>query len=144
MVTGKGPFLNDFYAFSSVAPDWMTLRHSLNRNTYLKILSESHVGLNLRLNNYEMSATTFPSKVIEYAEHGLLVVSTRTSDVPIIFGKTLIYLEEETTSSLVTLLASLPARRADLSVLAFSGREKVLEICSPISVGLGVSNMIWG
>jgi glycosyltransferase involved in cell wall biosynthesis len=32
-----------------------------------------------------MGATTFPSKVVEMAAYGLLVVSTRVSDVPLLF-----------------------------------------------------------
>jgi len=141
IVTGKGPFSDDFYTLATLAPDWLSFGGLMPRSAYLKILRESHVGLNLRITDFEMSATTFPSKVIEYAEHGLLIVSTRVSDVPLLFGDAAIYLENETAGALVTLLVSLPTWRNDFPRIASLGRERIFQICSPIAIGSSITNM---
>lgn len=142
VVTGKGPCADDFRALSIRAPEWVTFLESLPSIEYKKILHASHIGLSLRLAAYEMSNTTFPSKIVEYAQHGLLVVSTRTSDVPLLFGETALYLNEETASALADFLGSLVESREKLSVIALEGRKKILRACSPLKIGLDMKAML--
>ena len=63
-------------AFPRAAPGTSSTRSSLEA---------CHCGLCLKLPDRSMGATTFPSKVVEMAAHGLLVLSTRVSDVPLLF-----------------------------------------------------------
>jgi glycosyltransferase involved in cell wall biosynthesis len=142
VVTGKGPFIEAFRRLSVQAPEWLSLGDSLGRTAYLKVLNSSHVGLSLRLTDYEIGATTFPSKVVEYAEHGLLVLTTRASDVPLLFRKDALYLEEESAQALAALLASLPGLRESLRNTAIRGRKRVLKACAPKVVGRDIHRLL--
>lgn len=141
-VTGKGPYANAFRAFAAKMPGWLSFGEALPKAAYTKILRASHVGLSLRLHAFEMSGTTFPSKVVEYAQNGLVVVTTRTSDVPLLFGSDAVFLEEETPEALAELLATLPSRRAELRKIAYQGRDKVMEVCDPKRLGEQIKQMI--
>lgn len=142
VVTGKGPFAEAFRSLAEQAPDWLSFGKSMRRTDYLSVLKSSHVGLSLRLSAYEMGATTFPSKVVEYAQHGLLVLTTRASDVPTLFGETALYLDEETPEALAFLLSSLPERLTKLQDLAIAGRARVASTCSPAVVGLALKRFL--
>ncbi len=142
VVTGKGPFVEAFRGLAAQAPEWLSFGESLGRTAYLEVLNSSHVGLSLRLADYEMGATTFPSKVVEYAEHGLLVLTTRASDVPMLFGEEALYLEEESARALAALLSSLPGLRRSLRNTAIRGRERVLNACAPEVVGQGIRRLL--
>ena len=142
VVTGKGSCASEFKSFAATAPDWLTFHGSVSRKEYLDILRKSHIGMSLRLSKFEMGATTFPSKVIEYAEHGLLVLTTPSSDVPTLFGETAVYLSEETHAGLAYLITGLIESREYLKDLANSGRSRVNEICSPLKVGSEMKKML--
>ncbi len=142
VVTGQGPFVEAFRGLAAQAPEWLSFGESLGRTAYLDVLNSSHVGLSLRLAEYEMGATTFPSKVVEYAEHGLLVLTTRASDVPVLFGEEALYLEEETAGALAALLSSLPRLRKSLRNTAIRGRERILNACAPEVVGQGIRRLL--
>ncbi len=142
VVTGKGPCAGDFRSFAANSPEWLSFGEDLTRDQYLEILRGSHVGLSLRLSTFEMGGTTFPSKVIEYAEHGLVVISTRTSDVPLLFGAGALYLEDETAPALAAMLASLPARRDELRLTSACGHQFVLQSCGPEAVGRKMRNLL--
>jgi glycosyltransferase involved in cell wall biosynthesis len=142
VVTGKGPFAEAFRRWAEQAPEWLSFGESMRRLDYIKVLNSCHVGLSLRLSAYEMGATTFPSKVVEYAQYGLLVLTTRASDVPMLFGKEALYLEEESPQALAALLASLPRLRESLTKTAIRGRKRVLNACAPEVVGQGIRRLL--
>jgi glycosyltransferase involved in cell wall biosynthesis len=142
VVTGKGSCTPEFRSFAANAPDLLTFHGSLSRKEYLDIIRESHIGMSLRLSKFEMGSTTFPSKVIEYAEHGLVVLTTRSSDVPTLFGETAAYLSEETPAGLAYLITGLINSREHLIELANSGHSRIDEICSPLKVGIEMKKML--
>jgi glycosyltransferase involved in cell wall biosynthesis len=142
VVTGKGPFADAFRLWAEQAPEWLRFGESMRRIDYINVLSSCHIGLSLRLSAYEMGATTFPSKVVEYAQHGLLLLTTRASDVPTLFGEAALYLDDETPEALAFLLSSLPKRRNKLQDLAHTGRALVTSTCSPAVVGLALKSFL--
>jgi hypothetical protein len=142
VVTGKGPWASTFQAFALEFPEWLTFGEGLLKAKYLDQLSNCHVGLSLRLASFEMSDTTFPSKVIEYANHGLLVLTTRASDVPILLDEGACYLDEETPYALAELLASLPVHRIELAKTAKLGQRRVQEMCNPKVVGKALKQLL--
>lgn len=142
VVTGKGPFADAFRNLAKQAPEWISFGDALGRAAYLDVLKSSHVGLSLRLADYQMGATTFPSKVVEYAQHGLLVLTTRASDVPTLFGETALYLDNETPEDLALLLASLPGRKTKLQAMSIEGRARVISTCSPAIVGRALKSLL--
>ncbi len=140
VVTGKGPWEGHFSEFAMSNPLLMIFAKNLTTYKYSEILKSCHVGLSLRLSKFEMGTTTFPSKVLEYAANGLLVVSTRTSDVPELLGDASIYLERETPEDLAELILLLTDYRQDLQSIALKGRARVFEQCSSVAVGNALSN----
>lgn len=142
VVTGKGVFSESFRNFANQAPELLSFRGALTRKEYLNVLNSSHVGLSLRLSAYEMGSTTFPSKVVEYAEHGLVLITTRTSDVPMLFENDALYLEDESAEALAKMLISLPRQRESLQNISICGRKRVLRACAPDVVGRGICRML--
>jgi glycosyltransferase involved in cell wall biosynthesis len=142
VITGKGPFAEAFRSLAEDAPEWLSFRGSIRRIDYLNLLKSSHIGLSLRMSAHEMSTTTFPSKVVEFAEYGLLVLTTHTSDVPLLFGNMALYLHKETPEELAFLLSNLSERRAELRSMANAGQARVMEKCSYAVVGQSLKAML--
>jgi len=86
-VTGFGEMAGAFerLAREESMREWLEFRGRVSGQEYARLLESCHVGMCLKLSSDELHGTTFPSKVIEYAEHGLLVLSTPVSDVPELF-----------------------------------------------------------
>ncbi|WP_304724241.1 glycosyltransferase [Polynucleobacter sp.] len=135
VVTGKGPWEGPLSELANNYPTFVTFAKDLSAEKYAEILRTCHIGLSLRLSKYAMGATTFPSKVLEYAGNGLLVVSTRTSDVPVLMGSTAIYLDQESPEGFAELLLDLSRRRVDLQSVAINGFERVVGQCNRLAVG---------
>lgn len=144
VVTGKGPCSQLFEDFAKNSPECMTFYGSLSNELYKDVLRSSHVGMSLRMVGCEMSATTFPSKVVEYAQNGLLVLSTRSSDVPKLFGEFAIYLEDETPYGLAKVFENISMRRAELQHIANLGRDKIFKICDSHKVGIELKSLLVG
>lgn len=108
----------------------------VSRTQYLEVLGEAHVGLALKLQSGQLGDTTFPSKVIEIASKGMLLVSTCISDVPALFGKDgAIYVQEEKPQELADLFLRISRERHLLARTASLGTQRVREQCSEESVG---------
>lgn len=140
IVTGKGPWEDAFTEFTRKNPSLMTFAKDLSAIKYTEVLRSCHVGLSLRLSKFEMGATTFPSKVIEYASNGLLLLSTRVGDVPRLLGDEAVFLEHETSEALAEQLLRMIDLRQSLQITALKGRARVLEQCSHYVVGNALSN----
>ncbi len=142
VVTGKGALASSFHTYANEFPEWLSFGEALPKTEYLEHLKASHVGLSLRLSSFEMCETTFPSKLIEYANHGLLVLTTRASDVPTLLGENALFIDEETPNALAALLTSLPVRRVELAQTAKFGQKRVQAICSPKVVGESLKQLL--
>ena len=106
---------------------------------YREILRGSHLGLCLKLPSSSMGATTFPSKVVELASHGLLVVSTRVSDVPLLFDEsTALLLDEATPAALVSALLCVVDDPERFHGVALAGQGRVAATLSAERVGAEV------
>lgn len=116
----------------------------VSRETYCRVIGEAHVGLALKLQSGDLADTTFPSKVIEIASTGMLLVTTRISDVPQLFGKEgAIYVDDETPLGLACLFRSLDAERAVLGQIASHGQARVRECCSTDEVGASLKEFFF-
>ena len=142
VVTGKGEHAKIFREYSIRSSDWLTMHEDLAYDDYIDILQTCHIGLSLRLSKFEMSKTTFPSKVIEYAHNGLLILTSRMDDITILFGHKVLYLEEESPLALANLLESIPMRRAELQRIANLGSKQIMENCSLEVVGNNINKLL--
>lgn len=137
VVTGKGDMAPCLQALA--AQEGFPKVHflgSVPRSEYLEAARQAHVGLALKLPRSDLADTTFPSKVIELASAGLLVLSTRISDVPALFRQDgAIYLNGESSQELAERLLWLVTHKDEAARIAARGQAYVAEACSPDKVG---------
>jgi glycosyltransferase involved in cell wall biosynthesis len=100
--------------------------------------------LALKLNTVALAETTFPSKVIEYAAAGMLVLTTDISDVRQVLGDGALYLQQDNALQLVSLFERVVQDRIGSQSMAALGCERVRAQCSPASAGRLVSDFLAG
>ncbi len=132
VITGHGPMQAELADFARRSGDWVVFTGLTGRAMYLELLAGCHVGLMLNLSSHEMSGTTFPSKVLEYAAAGLLVVSTPVSDVADFFGpQAAVLLTQETPDALAQVLIEIAADTQHAAAIAARGTLRAQQACSP-------------
>jgi glycosyltransferase involved in cell wall biosynthesis len=123
----------------------LEFRGRVTDSEYQELLRTSHIGLCLKVPNYSMGQTTFPSKVIEFASWGLLVVSYRVSDVPVLFPKNgAILLEETTPHELASALLQIAEAHADAHERAEAGRCAIAIRLNPQSIARDLASLWLG
>jgi len=145
-VTGSGPSLAGLIALAA-EPGYpkVTVHGRTTDMQYREVLQRCDVGLALKLNNGPLANTTFPSKVIEFAAAGLLVLTTDISDVRQVLGTTgALYLTQDKPQALIDLLQDIVKNRTMARECAQSGLLNVRALCSPESSGQAVANFIFG
>jgi glycosyltransferase involved in cell wall biosynthesis len=108
-ITGSGP-LESRVRLIATHPSFKrrVVFHSvLDAKAHSCLLAESNVGLNLQRSSNPISQVTFPSKIFSYLSAGLLVISSRASEVEAILKKACLYLTQETPEALAALMCSL-------------------------------------
>lgn len=113
----------------------LEFRERVSAREYEALLETLHIGLCLKMPNNSMGQTTFPSKVIQFATWGLLVVSQRVSDVPALFPEDGAYLLDGVTPEVLAEALSQIARRSeDARQRARKGHATITARLSPGSV----------
>ena len=133
LITGHGTLSDEIAQFAQdEGKGWLDFKGRLTQSEYENLLRLSHVGLCLKLPSCEMSVTTFPSKVIELAAQGKLVLTTKLGHVSDLLGTDgAIYLNDENPQTLANAIIH-TASNLDASVRsALLGQQRVLGICSP-------------
>lgn len=144
-VTGKGPSLDGFKVLASEPGAPQVIVHGRTTDAqYREILDHCAVGLALKPIGGSLADTTFPSKVIEFAGAGLLVLTTDISDVRQLLGAGAIYLTGNEPEELVAQLRRVADDRSAARACAEHGRSAVLERCSPQLAGRDVAHFIFG
>lgn len=144
-VTGRGPSLEGLGALAVEPGVPKVIVHGRTTDLqYREILGRSDVGLALKLNNGPLANSTFPSKVIEFAAEGLLVLTTDISDVRHVLGSGALYLTHDEPQALIDLLESVVKDRPAARECAQLGLQNVQALCAPSSSGKRVANFIFG
>lgn len=144
-VTGSGPSLAGLTALAAGAGFPEVIVHGRTTDQqYREILGCSDVGLALKLNAGPLANTTFPSKVIEFAAEGLLVLTTDISDVRSVLADGARYLTRDEPRELIEALENIVKNRPMARECAQSGLRRVKAQCSPRSSGQTVANFIFG
>jgi glycosyltransferase involved in cell wall biosynthesis len=95
-VTGKGDSINLFYELQSKNKHPLVKVYGrLDDENYKKVLDSCNVGLALKLPEGPLASTTFPSKVLEYVNSNLLILTTDISDVKLLLKDEAIYTNGE-------------------------------------------------
>ena len=144
-VTGKGSSLNALILLAAEPGYPRVVVHGRTSDAeYKLILRRSDVGLALKLNSGPLAQTTFPSKVIEFASDGLLVLTTDISDVRHVLGNGALYLTNDEPNALIDLLETVVIDRESSIRCAKIGLQNVQNICSEHKSGKNVANFIFG
>ncbi|MBA3073889.1 MAG: glycosyltransferase family 4 protein, partial [Anaerolineae bacterium] len=136
-ITGYGAMCEELRYFSeSTGKGWINFLGDINHDSYASVLAKAQIGLCLKLSTSEMGKTTFPSKILEYASHGLAIISTRVSDVPdLLDDESAIFLEEETPQHLASIFQKIGNGFFDLQSIGEKGQERINSVCSLDAVG---------
>ena len=146
IVTGSGDFsairqVSDEVAGLvdvGIAPDSSTAE-------YEGFLRVANVGLELRMPGTEGAETTFPSKILELAGNGLLVVTTGTGDVPsVLDSDSAVFLREASGAAVVDALVQVLAHPTKWAEVAANGAKLVANDFSPPAVGQGLRDFLFG
>jgi glycosyltransferase involved in cell wall biosynthesis len=144
IITGKGDCLERFKALAtgSGKPD-VTVHGRTTDEEYRQILAHTHVGLALKPNSGALADTTFPSKVIEFASHGILVVTTDISDVRKVLADGALYLEVDDSKLLIEKLHWVVENRDAARAMSLNGVQSVSAACAPERVGQMLSEFLF-
>lgn len=135
-ISGKGDSIIEFVTLAKDNRKPNVIVHGRTTdNEYRQLLARTQVGLALKPNSGVLAHTTFPSKVIEFASHGILVVTTDISDVREVLSDGAIYLVEDNVQNLVDKLHWIAKNREEANDLALKGKRNIAETCSPKIVG---------
>lgn len=144
-ITGKGESLDDFVRLARATSYPEIVVHGrLTDLDYAEVLNRADVGLSLKLNDGPYANTTFPSKVIEYAAAGLLVVTTDISDVRAIFESGALYLNQDSPLELIRHFEFILTSPNEAFMVSEIGQKSVQDICSPKLAGNKLQHFIFG
>ncbi len=131
-ISGKGDEYASFSKFSETPGFPAVVLHGrLTDSQYQELVSSCHVGLALKPIDGPLADTTFPSKVVEFAGLGLLVLTTEISDVKAVLSESgALFLNKNDPDELIKLLEWIVLNRRDSSLIAKAGRKSVIQKCS--------------
>ena len=140
IITGKGNYIEKFKVLSnqSVIPE-IKVYENLSHKDYTQILRNCNVGLALKPKSGDFANSTFPSKVIEIANNGLLLVTTDISDVKLIFGDSALYTNSNV-NDFIDLLEWITINYSVAKKVAKKGSKKILDSfnCNILSEKLNI------
>lgn len=144
-VTGKGEALDALQALANEdALPKVTVHGRTTDAQYAEVLDRCSVGLALKPVGGPLADTTFPSKVIEFAEAGLLVLSTDISDVRLVLGSGALYLKRNAPDELAALFRKVVEQPEEMQANAREGQRAVVARCAPQLAGEAVFSFIFG
>lgn len=144
-VTGKGESLAEFERLANEPGLPIVRVHGRTTDArYREILASCDVGLSLKPIGGVQADTTFPSKVMEFAGSGLLVLSTDISDVRRLLGDGARYLERNDPELLIERLAAIAADRQAAARCARQGRQAAEHHCAPSRAGEDLRQFLFG
>ncbi|MEY3760491.1 MAG: hypothetical protein RIR39_1982 [Pseudomonadota bacterium] len=146
LITGHGPLAEELALFSQTeGKGWIEYKGRVSKAEYEDLLHSSHIGLCLKLPSCEMGATTFPSKVIEIASQGKLVLTTKLGHVSDLFGSdAACYLEDETPQTLANAIISIVSNRDTSRKASILGQRRVFETCGSDKVAEDIFKLFEG
>lgn len=112
------------------------LHQDIGPREYRALLAQADVGLSLRIPGTELATTTFPSKVVEFASQGLLVLSTDVSDVALLFDeRSAALVRDATADALARQFAAIVQSPDRYRQMAEQGRRVIAATCGRREVG---------
>jgi glycosyltransferase involved in cell wall biosynthesis len=117
---------------------------NLSMEQYQQELASCDAALCLKLPGSGMGDTTFPSKVVEITAAGRLLISTRASDIPLLFDdRNALLLDEATPEALCSAILWALDHPEECAIRARRGRERAMELFSEVAVGQRIQDFIF-
>ncbi|MBW5892076.1 glycosyltransferase [Pectobacterium polaris] len=132
-ISGQGPSLQSFQDLMNGEGFPVVRVHGrLSNSDYHDLLVNCDVGLALKPIIGSLANTTFPSKVVEYANSGLLVISTDISDVRHVLGADgAIFLSTDSEDEIINAFDKVIHDTAWSRKTAEEGKNNVLNLLAP-------------
>jgi glycosyltransferase involved in cell wall biosynthesis len=116
----------------------------LNDRDYARMLQRASIGLSLKAVAGPYANTTFPSKVIEYAQHRLCLIATDISDVRRLFGDVVRYVTADDPAQLLSHLRWANSHRQEVGAAGARLRSHVEQDLGYGRVGSALRQFIFG
>ena len=143
-ISGKGDCMHLFERLAEDDRKPQVIVHGRTTDfEYNQMLMRTHVGLALKPNSGALAHTTFPSKVIEFADCGILVVTTDISDVRKVLADGAIYLTKDDPRLLIDKLRWIVENREEANELALRGERAINASCAPGIVGQMLNQFVF-
>ncbi len=143
-ISGKGDCIAQFKSLSKDDRIPSVIVHGRTTDDeYQQLLTRTQVGLALKPNSGALANTTCPSKVIEFASHKILVVTTDISDVRKVLADGAIYLMKDNPRILIDKLRWIVENPEQANNLILKGNKYVLAAHSPEIVGQMLQKFIF-
>ncbi len=132
-ISGQGPSLQSFQdLMNGEGFPAVRVHGRLSNSDYHDLLVNCDVGLALKPIIGSLANTTFPSKVVEYANSGLLVISTDISDVRHVLGADgAIFLSTDSEDEIINAFDKVIHDTAWSRKTAEEGKNNVLNLLAP-------------
>ncbi|KHT32711.1 glycosyltransferase [Pectobacterium carotovorum] len=132
-ISGQGPSLQSFQdLMNGEGFPAVRVHGRLSNSDYHDLLVNCDVGLALKPIVGSLANTTFPSKVVEYANSGLLVISTDISDVRHVLGADgAIFLSTDSEDEIINAFDKVINDIAWSRKTAEEGKNNVLNLLAP-------------
>ncbi len=142
-VCGFGPCAGRMRRLAEEFPGNVRFHGRLDEDAYRELLASSQVGLVLLVPESPIGQVTFPSKAVEFASNGLLVVATPVPDLRSLFaGDGALFLRRPYAGSLVEALDSIVSDRAAAAETAARGACRITERLSQREVGVRLQRFL--
>lgn len=144
-ISGQGPSLQSFQdLMNGEGFPAVRVHGRLSNSDYHDLLVNCDVGLALKPIIGSLANTTFPSKVVEYANTGLLVISTDISDVRHVLGADgAIFLSTDSEDEIINAFDKVIHDIAWSRKTAEEGKNNVLNLLAPECASNQLMNFIF-
>jgi glycosyltransferase involved in cell wall biosynthesis len=116
---------------------------NVSPSEYKQQLYSCDAALALKIPDREITQTTFPSKVIEITSNGLLLISTRASDVPKLFdSSSAMLLQEASPQVLADTITTALLNRSTMQSIALNGQLSAMKLFESKQVGKRILDFI--
>lgn len=147
-LTGRGE-LEAEAARLAAEPRWagrVSFHGTLAATDHARLLARCQVGLNCQRSSDPLSSVTFPSKVFTYLSAGLLVLSSRASQVDKVCGSACSYFDGESREALaaamVRFVRALPERAQEMAREELATRYSIEGTASRVRDLLNAASLI--
>ncbi|HST35289.1 MAG TPA: glycosyltransferase [Allosphingosinicella sp.] len=142
-VAGMGPGLAALADLEGGKSPAVHVLGRLGGEDYRARLRTASAGLSLKLAGGPFAHSTFPSKTVEYAEHGLALIATDISDVRALFGDAALYIERDDPEELAAYLLHAAQHPETLAKSGRAARKRIEDRLSEAESGRALAAFLF-